>query len=126
MHLLWVNLVTDGPPATALGFNPPDPDVMDASPRRSDEEIMTGWLLMRYMLTGLYVGVATVGVTVWHFMNQADVKSFGDLRRWGSCASCGSAFGKESMTTSQVRARATGFAVGGRPPSVNPRLARTC
>ena len=49
MQLLWVNLVTDGPPATALGFNPPDVDIMQKPPRKSNEELVTAWLFFRYV-----------------------------------------------------------------------------
>jgi len=83
MHLLWVNLVTDGPPATALGFNPASPDLMEQKPRPSDEPIMTRWLLTRYCLTGLYVGVATIGVFAQHYLSQG--VTLAELANWSQC-----------------------------------------
>ena len=83
MHLLWVNLVTDGPPATALGFNPPSPNSMKEKPRPSNEPIMTRWLLIRYMLTGLYVGIATIGVFAQHYLRQGI--SLKQLSNWSNC-----------------------------------------
>jgi Ca2+-transporting ATPase len=72
LHLLWVNLVTDGPPATALGFNPPDANSMMRPPRARHEASLSPWLLGRYVATGLYVGFATIGSFVWWYLDQGE------------------------------------------------------
>ncbi|VDL96461.1 unnamed protein product [Schistocephalus solidus] len=72
VQLLWVNLVTDGLPATALGFNPPDIDIMERPPRNSKEPLISSWLFFRYMVVGSYVGIATVGASAWWFLHNPD------------------------------------------------------
>jgi len=91
VQLLWVNLVTDGPPATALGFNPPDADIMRVPPRRASDQLITGVVFFRYMVVGLYVGFATVGVFAYWYMyydwdhDGHTLLTFDQLSNWGSC-----------------------------------------
>jgi Ca2+-transporting ATPase len=59
-QLLWINMVTDGAPALALGVDPAHADVMTKPPRPSDERVVT-----RGMWSGiLYVGVIMAAGTL--------------------------------------------------------------
>jgi P-type Ca2+ transporter type 2C len=63
IQLLWLNLVTDGAPALALGTEPGDPDIMDQPPRPPEEPIIN-----KYMQIGIVVQtVAITAVTLAAF-----------------------------------------------------------
>ena len=59
IHLLWINLVTDGLPALCLATDPIDPDVMKRRPRLRSEGITDHGFLRTMFVTGfLTAGVA--------------------------------------------------------------------
>jgi Ca2+ transporting ATPase len=109
VQLLWVNLVTDGLPATALSFNPPDNDIMKRQPRKRDERLIGGWLFFRYMVIGTYVGLATVAGYAWWFMYNPDGPqiTFRQLSRFHHCSTDFPEIGCEMFTNDMGRAAST-------------------
>ncbi len=64
IHLLWINLVTDGLPALCLATDPIDDDVMRRPPRRASERLTD----RRFLGTMLLTGVLTAGVSLAVFV----------------------------------------------------------
>jgi Ca2+-transporting ATPase len=65
LHLLWINVVTDGLPALALVIDPAEKDVLQRAPRHPGES-MLGREQWRFIIaTGLLQAAATMGVFVW-------------------------------------------------------------
>jgi Ca2+-transporting ATPase len=59
-QLLWINLVTDGAPALALGVDPPDEDVMQQPPRSRKESIITGRMWFGILFVGIVFAAGTL------------------------------------------------------------------
>ena len=69
IQLLWLNLITDGAPALALGVEKGDPDIMDRPPRPPDEPIINRsmWLgitVQTIAITGVTLGAYAIGLHV--------------------------------------------------------------
>jgi hypothetical protein len=43
---------------------------MKKLPRPRNESILSTWLLIRYLITGMYVGFATIGVFIWWHLDK--------------------------------------------------------
>jgi Ca2+-transporting ATPase len=65
LHILWINLVTDGLPALALVTDPTDEDVMKRPPRRPDEPMLGRNEWLGILGIGLMQATVTLGVFLW-------------------------------------------------------------
>lgn len=59
-QILWVNLVTDGAPALALGIDPADADVMQQPPRPRNEGVITRSMWIGIFYVGMIVAAGTL------------------------------------------------------------------
>ncbi|MEW6663494.1 MAG: cation-translocating P-type ATPase [Bacillota bacterium] len=69
IQILWLNLVTDGPPALALGLDKPEKGIMQRPPRKPFESIFSGGLGARILWQGALIGVLAV-IAYWWGLSQ--------------------------------------------------------
>jgi Ca2+-transporting ATPase len=67
IHILWVNLVTDGLPGLALALEPEERGVMQRGPRRPEESIFAHGLWQHAVWVGLLMGGMTLATQAWAF-----------------------------------------------------------
>ena len=67
LQILWMNLVTDGLPALALGVEPAEADLMQRPPYRPDESIFARGMGRHVIWVGLLMGFLSLGVGYWYW-----------------------------------------------------------
>lgn len=72
-QLLWINLLTDGLPAIALGVDPVDPQAMQEPPRDPREHILPLRDLLMYGSVSAVMASGTLGLCYWGLQTSAEL-----------------------------------------------------
>lgn len=73
VQILWINLVTDGLPAMALGVDPNDPDIMNRPPRNPSESVFSRGLDRKIITRGIQIGFSTILVFAAVYLAKNDL-----------------------------------------------------
>jgi Ca2+-transporting ATPase len=65
VHILWINLVTDGLPGLALASEPSEANIMKRLPRNPKQNIFAGGMAIHILWVGFLMGVVTLGMQTW-------------------------------------------------------------
>jgi len=65
IHILWINLVTDGLPGLALASEPAETNIMKRPPRNSKENIFSNGMGIHILWVGFLMGIVTLGIQFW-------------------------------------------------------------
>ena len=71
--LLWLNLVTDGLPALALGVDPASRDSMQKPPRDPHERLMTRTFILMMVTVSMLITVGTLGLFKWALLTSGNL-----------------------------------------------------
>ncbi|MFH1182387.1 MAG: calcium-transporting P-type ATPase, PMR1-type, partial [Candidatus Woesearchaeota archaeon] len=70
IQILWMNLITDGLPALALGVEPRDKDIMKRKPRHKNEGVLNKDSLARMLTVSVVITAGVLGVFIWALMSK--------------------------------------------------------
>lgn len=65
IHILWINLVTDGLPGLALTAEPAEPEIMRRPPRSPDENIFAHGMWQHIIWVGFLIGGLSLSAMAW-------------------------------------------------------------
>jgi P-type Ca2+ transporter type 2C len=65
LHILWINLVTDGLPGLALSYEKEEKDIMNRPPRNTNESLFSDGMGYHIAWVGLLMAIVTLGLQAW-------------------------------------------------------------